>query len=109
MAALDLAREPAERAGLDSDDAWAMVDSGDPRASAPARPRGHGGYDELGDAVAAGLAAAALGYALARAGDNAGAVEVLDPRWDAIEDLPEAEPAQLALGKALVVGSLTIR
>ncbi len=105
LVALDLAPEPAVRARLDSAIAWAMVDSGD-----RVRARSHAtaaveAYDALGDVVAAGLAAAALGYSLALAGDNAAAVAVLDPRWDALEHLPHAESAQLALGKALVTAA----
>jgi hypothetical protein len=51
--------------------------------------------------VSAAKAAAAHGSALTPDGDNAGAIALVDPRWNALVDVPGADEALLALGKVL--------
>jgi class 3 adenylate cyclase len=58
-------------------------------------------FDDLGDLVQAGHAAAAHAAALFLAGDNAAAIEVAEPRWRALDGVPGAGRARLALATPL--------
>jgi hypothetical protein len=62
-------------------------------------------FDELGDPVAAGLAAAAHAQILGYDGDNEGAIAVAEPRWAQLEGRRDADRTMMALGEALVSGS----
>ena len=101
LLALDRAKDAATRARVDAAVAWALADSGDYERTIPHAVAASKAYDGLGDPVSSGLAAAAHGTALSMSGDNAGAVAVVEPRWDALLDMPGADTALLALGKPL--------
>lgn len=101
LVALDLSKDPATRARIESAVAWALVDSGERARTIPHAIAAVEAFDAIGDPVAAGLAAAAQALALAASGDNAGALEVAQPRWDALVDRPGADRAVLALGRVL--------
>jgi class 3 adenylate cyclase/tetratricopeptide (TPR) repeat protein len=104
-AALDLAHEQATRARVESALAWALVDSGQRERALEHAATAVRACDDLGDPVAAGLAAAAQGTALAYQGDNAGALSVVEPRWKALLRAPGAEIGQLALSRVIVTAS----
>ncbi len=108
LVALDLTDDTPTRARLDSLIAWALADGGEDARTLPHAIRAQEAYDALGNPVAAGMAAAAQGSALCSAGDNAGAVAVVAPRWDALLSVPGAESALLELGKVLAMGSARV-
>lgn len=58
-------------------------------------------FDVLAEPLPAGRAAAEHARALSYLGDNAAAIEVASPRWEALRDTPGAEPVLLALAEAL--------
>ncbi len=99
LLALDRASDVPTRARLDLAVAWALADAGDYVRTIPHAVAATQAFEGLDDVVSAGLAAAAQGAALSMTGDNAGAVAVVEPRWEALVDLPGAEHALLALGK----------
>ena len=101
LAALELAHDEPVRARLESAAAWALSDAGEYHAAVPHARVAVELYDEMGDAVSAAKAAAAHGSALTPDGDNAGAIALVEPRWDALVDVPGADKALLALGKVL--------
>ncbi len=105
LAALDLADDELNRARLHSLIAWALADAGEDERTREHALRAEEVYDASGDAVAAGLAAAARGLALASSGDNAGALEVVRPRWEALLDQPGADLALLELAKVIGLAS----
>ena len=105
LLALERAHDQVTGARLDAAVAWALVDAGEYGEATPHAVAAVASYDLMGDAVAAGLAAAAQGTALSMSGDNAGSLAVVEPRWDALLDTPGADAALLALGKVLTTVS----
>ena len=101
LLALGLTEDPGTRARLDTLVAWALVDSGDYERAVPHAVAAVDAFDAAGDPVTAGLAAAAHGNALALSGDNAGALSVVEPRWEALVDRPGADEALLPLAKVI--------
>ncbi|HET6654367.1 MAG TPA: adenylate/guanylate cyclase domain-containing protein [Nocardioides sp.] len=105
LAALERAHDPALRARLESAVAWALVDAGEYAETVPHAVAAVEAFDVLEDAVSAGTAAAAHGAALTLDGDNAGACALLEPRWQALLDVPGADLALLSIGKVLCQAS----
>ena len=108
LLALGLTEDPGTRARLDTLVAWALVDSGDYERAVPHAVAAVDAFDAAGDPVTAGLAAAAHGNALALSGDNAGALSVVEPRWDALVDRPGADEALLPLAKVIGLSSVLV-
>ena len=100
--ALAHANDRVTRAGLDSDLAIALNDAGKYAEAVDHALRATEAYDDLGDPVAAGRAAAAHALALSLGvGDNAQAMSVAEPRWEALLDRKDATLALLDLSRAL--------
>ena len=99
--ALARATDGGTRARLHKDLAQALVDAGDYARCLEHAKAAVAAFDEAGDPVQAALAAAAWGDALITTGDNAGAIEVLQPRWEALQSVPGAEAAMLAVVRLL--------
>ncbi|MFN8168032.1 MAG: adenylate/guanylate cyclase domain-containing protein [Candidatus Nanopelagicales bacterium] len=59
-------------------------------------------YDELGDDIRAGRAAAMQARAMLDRGENAAAIELAEPRWSALDGRTGSDPALLDLAQALV-------
>ena len=108
LLALGLTEDPGTRARLDTLVAWALVDSGDYERAVPHAVAAVDAFDAAGDPVTAGLAAAAHGNALALSGDNAGALSVVEPRWEALVDRPGADEALLPLAKVIGLSSVLV-
>ena len=106
VAALELTDDAEVSAKLESLIAWALVDSGDYQRAIPHATAAARAFDEVGDGVRAGLAAAAHGVALSLSGDNAAALTVVQPRWDALVDQADAEPALLPLARVITTSSV---
>ena len=66
-------------------------------------------HDDLGMVVEAAASAGNLATILSSMGDNHGAVEIAQRRWDALEGLSGTEPAVLRLASALKSGKLRSR
>ena len=100
--ALEHATDPTTRARLDCDIAWALVDAGKYDRAAEHAALATEGFDDLGDPIAAGLAAAANATAFTFGpGGNAQAASIAEPRWRALLGREGAEASLLALGKIL--------
>ena len=109
LAALELATSDEDRSRLESAAAWAFVDGGRYEEAIEHAVTATEAFDRLGDPIAAGRAAAAHGLALVRGGDNAAAIEVAAPRWEALLGRPGAELALLKLGTPLRTAALRIQ
>ncbi len=101
LLALERVHDPAGHARVEAAVAWALIDAGDYDRALPHAESAVRLYDELGDSISAGHAAAAQGMALGATGDNAGAVAVTEPRWDSLLEQSGADLALLALGRVL--------
>ncbi|WP_249423967.1 adenylate/guanylate cyclase domain-containing protein [Nocardioides coralli] len=101
-AAFERASGDDQRARLESALAAAMFDAGDYAGAAEHGRAATEAFDALGDALSAAVAAAAWADALAASGDIPAAVEVVEPRWEALQDVPGSDPALLRLGEALI-------
>ncbi len=103
LQALERARDEVTRARLDGAAAWALVDAGDYQAALPHAVAAIESCDAMGDPIAAAMAAAAQAAVLSTTGDNAGALSVAEPRWEALwADPPEgADGALLALASVV--------
>ncbi|HET7351490.1 MAG TPA: adenylate/guanylate cyclase domain-containing protein [Marmoricola sp.] len=101
QAALERAADPHTRARLEAALAWALEDAGQHEPAIPHAVAAVEAFDTLGDPVRAGSAAAAHGSALMSSGDNAGAAQVVEPRWDSLLEVPGADRALLELGRIL--------
>jgi class 3 adenylate cyclase/tetratricopeptide (TPR) repeat protein len=100
--ALVHAVDVAERASLDSELATALNDSGKFSEAIEHAIRATAAFDELGDPVSAGNAAAAhAGALIFVSGDNAAAMAIAEPRWQALRGREDATRALLALGSVL--------
>ncbi len=99
--ALERAADPHTRARLEAALAWALEDAGQHEPAIPHAVTAVEAFDVLGDPIRAGSAAAAHGSALMSSGDNAGAAQVVEPRWDSLLEMPGADRALLELGKIL--------
>jgi class 3 adenylate cyclase/tetratricopeptide (TPR) repeat protein len=109
--ALELSTEPGMRAALESEMASALHDAGSYSAAVQHASRATVAFDELGDPVAAGQAAAVHASALMYgSGENAQALVVAEPRWEMLRDRDDAPLAQLALAKLITAarGRLSI-
>ena len=110
MAALAHADDDLVRADLDCDLALSLVDAGDYPSAAEHAARATAAYDAHGDRVAAGRACAAHANALSRMGENAQALMIAEPRWEALREEKDAAPVQLALARAVdTAGSVLLR
>jgi hypothetical protein len=101
LSALELAHDEAVRARLESAAAWALADAGQYADAVPHARVATEMYDAMGDPLSAAKAAAAHATALTGDGDNAGAIDITEPRWDALLDVPDADEALLELGRVL--------
>ena len=104
-AALAQATDDATRARLQGDLAWSLMHAGEYGEALPHAAEATRIFDELGDPVAAGLAAAAHAQILGYDGDNEGALAVAQPRWAQLEGRRDADRTMMALGEALISGS----
>ncbi|MGH3497315.1 MAG: adenylate/guanylate cyclase domain-containing protein [Nocardioidaceae bacterium] len=107
--ALAHAVDAAERATLQSKLAWALVHCGQYHAAAEVAAAAAGFFDQVGNDVDAGLAACAHAEALCLgSGDNAGAVAIAQPRWEALIGRADAVPVLLALNSTLTQAKLRV-
>jgi tetratricopeptide (TPR) repeat protein len=108
MVALARASDPAIKARLQSAAAWALADWGESERAIPLAAAAAEAFDALGDPVSAGVAAAAQGTALGQLGDNTSALELIEPRYAALIDVPDAERAVLLLSRTLITAEVRI-
>ena len=103
--ALEHTSERPDQARLRLAAAHAAADAADYPAARRHASESAAAYDDLGRPVDAALATAVLATTLTNAGDIATAREVAEPRCRAVEGLPGADPALLALHMALSVAT----
>ena len=96
-AALELTKDPADRARAKVDIAEALLFVGRFQEAAEAAEEATATFDELGDVAAAGRAAAAHAGAVHRLGDREAASAIASPRWEALADHPGAVAEKFAL------------
>ncbi len=106
LVALDLAEDPRTSARLNCLVAWALVDTGEYAKGISHAIKAERAFDELGDPVMAGNAAAVHGRGLFFSGDVASALRILETRWAGLVDQPGAEKALLPLGSVLTSAGL---
>ena len=99
--ALEHTSEPVARAGLQREAASAACDAADYANARRHATDAAAVFDELGRPVDAALATALLATALFNLGDIAAGREVAEPRTRAVDGVPGAEAALLALQIAL--------
>jgi class 3 adenylate cyclase/tetratricopeptide (TPR) repeat protein len=95
------ASDDGTRARLDSELAFALIDAGSHAEAAIHAARATELFDAQGDTVDAGRAAAAHATALMYLGDNAQAMSVAQPRWEALLGRDDAIIALLALSRVI--------
>jgi class 3 adenylate cyclase/tetratricopeptide (TPR) repeat protein len=95
------ASDPVARARLHLTAARAAMDAGDYRTSREHAQEATRTFDDLRMAVEAGEAAGWLASSVAAMGDNRGALEIAQPRWDALQGVPGADRTLLKLAAAL--------
>jgi class 3 adenylate cyclase/tetratricopeptide (TPR) repeat protein len=100
-AALAHATDQVTRAGLQSELAFALVDAGSYSGAVLHAIRATELFDEQGDTVGAGHAAAAQAQALMYLGDNAQALSLAEPRWQELLERDDATTALLALSRVI--------
>jgi len=100
-AALALAGDTDNRAGLERDLAYALLDTGAYEEAIEHAIEAASAFESRGDAVNAGHAVAAQSLALGFLGDNAQSLAVAEPHWAALSGRGDAAVAQLALTRAL--------
>ena len=96
-AALLRTDDPTTRSRLHLAAAWAAADAGDTTGGLDHAQSAATLFDERGDVVQAGHAAAAHARVLIALGENAEAIAVAEPRWQVLDRLAGAEPALLSL------------
>lgn len=99
--AIALAGDTDSRAGLERDLAFALIDTGEYQEAVDHAIQAVNLFEARGDVVDAGHAAAAQSLALGFLGDNARAVAVAQPHWDAVSERRDADVAQLALTRSM--------
>jgi class 3 adenylate cyclase len=99
--ALDHADDPGDQARLHLAAALAASDAGHHEQARTHAEAATSGYDALEDRISAGRAAAVHARALLDLGNNAAAIALAEARWQALEDVPGAERARLALARSL--------
>ena len=99
--ALTHTRDPADQARLHLVAAQAATTAGDYPVARHHAAAATTGYDQLGQEVDAGRAAAADATALHLLGENAAAIAVAAPRWHALQARADADPALLDLATVL--------
>ena len=100
--ALERAKDPATVARLHKNAGAALGDAGEYDEAIRHATAGVEAYDELGDPVQAATAAGIIGEALISLGDNARAVELVQPRWEALQGATGTESAMLTVIKTLI-------
>jgi tetratricopeptide (TPR) repeat protein len=100
-AALALAGDTDSRADLERDLAFALIDTGAYEEAIEHAVQAATLFESRGDVVNAGHAVAAQSVALGFLGDNAQALAVAQPHWDAVSGRRDADVAQLALTRAM--------
>ena len=100
-AALARTDDPSDQAPLHVFAARAAIDAGHYIEGRDHARDGTELFDGLDDPIQAGLAAATQATAEVGLGDNAAAIEVAEPRWRALDGVPGAERARLALSRPL--------
>jgi len=101
--------EDALRRATDDDDTArlhllageAASSAGDYRGAVGHADRARAAFDALGRGVDAGIAAGAQAYNLTMLSELSQAVELAEPRWDALQGVPGAERALIRLAQAL--------
>ena len=99
--ALAHTQDAADVARLHLATARAATTAGDLTTARDHAERATAGYEEVGDDVDAGRAAAAHAAAMVLLGDNATAIAIAEPRWAALEARSDADPALLDLATVL--------
>jgi len=102
LLALERAKDPATVARLHKNAAGALFDAGEYDQAIAHATSAVEAYDAQGDPVQAATAAAVHADALISLGDNARAVEVVEPRWEAVQEVAGAEAAMLTVVKSLI-------
>ncbi|HET7355037.1 MAG TPA: AAA family ATPase, partial [Nocardioidaceae bacterium] len=97
--ALEQAADTAVRARLKCDLATELTHAGSAELAAEHAAEATRIFDELGDEVGAGIAAAAHARSLGELGDNEGGLRLVEPRWEALRGRRDADEALLVLGK----------
>ena len=106
--ALAHSREPAGRAHLHLSAAQAGNTAGHYPAARDHAAKAMTVFDDLGDEVQAGCAAAAQADAWMQAGDNAAAIAVAAPRWQALQGRRDADAALPRLATVLTRAHLRL-
>jgi tetratricopeptide (TPR) repeat protein len=106
--ALTHSRDAADRAHLHLSAAQAANTAGNYPAARDHAAEAITLFDDLGDEVNAGRAAAAQAEAWMRTGDNAAAIAVAAPRWQALQGRQDADPALLSLATVLTRAHLRL-
>jgi class 3 adenylate cyclase/tetratricopeptide (TPR) repeat protein len=95
--------DAATRARLRSELAQALFGAGEYEAAVRHAEAAVEGFDALGDAVGAGLAAARLGLTVVRGlGDPDRARTLVEPRWEELKGRRDADLTMLALAETMV-------
>jgi class 3 adenylate cyclase/tetratricopeptide (TPR) repeat protein len=92
---------PTDRARLLLLGADSAVDVGDYQVAIELATAATELYDDLGDSIGAGLAAATHALALCGGADQGGAIAIAQPRWQGLDGVPGGETAMLQLGRTL--------
>ncbi len=93
--------DPAVLARIHHEAAEAALDAGDYAGAVEHAASATKLFDELEQPAEAGRAAATHAMALAWQGDNGGAIAIAEPRWEAMQDAANADPALAALASCL--------
>jgi class 3 adenylate cyclase/tetratricopeptide (TPR) repeat protein len=99
--ALAHATDDANRARLDCELAGALGDAGSYAEAVVHAARATEWFDQHGDTVNAGRAAAAHATGLQFMGDNTGALAIAEPRWQALLGHDDATVALMALSRVI--------
>jgi class 3 adenylate cyclase/tetratricopeptide (TPR) repeat protein len=102
QAALSHLQDPPDRARLLLLVAESAFDAGQYEAAITSASDATKIFDDLDLPVQSGMTAGVQARAMAAVGDNAGAIEIALPRWQALAETSGAEVAQRTLAKALV-------
>jgi class 3 adenylate cyclase len=94
-------KDPAVLARIQHEASEAALDAGDYAGAIDHARAATNLFDELDRPAEAGRAAATHAMALARLGDNGGAITIAEPRWEALQATPGADAALLALAGCL--------
>jgi class 3 adenylate cyclase len=92
----------AETAPLHLEAAWAACDCAQPDSALAHGRAALDLFTAAGDPIGAGGAAAAVAQCLTDLrGDSAGALDVANPHWEALQDVTDARPTLLLLGRSM--------